>query len=81
MTEMIPISEIDSLIAEYREHGYSAYKFSAGEIIEVLEYLKQKAISAIPISKIDAKIKEVEESDSFEYHEWEVAKMLEDLKE
>jgi len=96
MTEMIPISEIDSLIAEIEDtikhikpRDYPELLHNMRCALGFLERLQEKAIPAIPISKIDAKIKELRETpdqfgSSIYYYHSEVIKRvceeLEDLK-
>ena len=84
--EMIPISEIDKLITGLENKLYEWRNF---QVVELLKKIKQKAIPAIPISKIDAKIKELRETpdqfgSSIYYYHSEVIKRvyeeLEDLK-
>ena len=62
MTEMIPISEIDSLIAELQEIYNLGNHWEAWlRLDKVIKDLKEKkTIPAIPISKIDEKIKSLE---------------------
>ena len=83
---MIPISEIDKLITGLENKLYEWRNF---QVVELLKKIKQKAIPAIPISKIDAKIKELRETpdqfgSSIYYYHSEVIKRvceeLEDLK-
>ena len=82
MTEMIPISEIDSILKRYdRMSGIEFYGWDTYEdLIHELEELKQKAIPAIPISKIDILIKWFEYNKDKSFLSYEIISHLEDLK-
>ena len=85
--EMIPISEIDSILKRYdRMSGIEFYGWDTYEdLIHELEELKQKAIPAIPISKIDEKINSLEVENNYcyecgiDYQEY-AKEILSDLK-
>jgi hypothetical protein len=89
MTEMIPISEIDSLIAEVKARNDADFEVELGGLVSLTEYrllqkIKQKAIPAVTIEKIDARIKELHQwqKDFPSGKEWhqELIDELEDLK-
>jgi hypothetical protein len=83
LTDMIPISEIDSLIKELEEHH--EYIVTGNDCVEYalfeLKKLLRKPIPAISIEKIDENITHLEDHGiRIEYDDVDVIEMLEDLK-
>ena len=90
--KMISISEIDETIKDFK--AIAKYdpiedpitKYIANVVIPTLEQLRNKAIPAIPISKIDEKVNLLEVGNNYcyecgiDYHEF-AREELEDLKE
>jgi len=86
---MIPISEIDYLIAEIKSRKDADFRRMLGGLVSLTEYrllqkLKQEAVPAISIEKIDTRIKELHQwqKDFPSGKEWhqELIDELEDLK-
>ena len=83
----IPISEIDSKIEVLTGLRYNDEMNKIFDAqLRILKEIKQKAIPAIPISKIDEKINSLEVGNNYcyecgiDYHEF-AREELEDLKE
>ena len=89
--KMIPESEIDEtikdfkVIAKYDPIEDPITKYIANVVIPTLEQLRNKAIPAIPISKIDEKVNSLEVGNNYcyecgvDYQEY-AREILEDLK-